>query len=128
MIGAAGGVREMGVGVYGGAVGCGLGSAGLVGGVPARRRTCDDGRVVGGTPMGQNLALSVRGCGRPGARTLPAPEVGCGGPTCMHHACTCMRVCGVPEVPRRLKNWNKAVWARNAPLTKMMDPKTHFRS
>jgi hypothetical protein len=39
-----------------------------------------------------------------------------------------MRVCGVPEVPRRLKNWNKAVWARNAPLTKMMDPKTHFQS
>ncbi|XP_066361493.1 exocyst complex component EXO70B1-like [Miscanthus floridulus] len=48
---------------------------------------------------------------------VPAPD-----------ACTCMRVCGVPEVSRRLKNWNKAVWARNASLTKIMDPKTHFQS
>ena len=89
MIGAAGGVREMGVGVYGGAVGCGLGSAGLVGGVPARRRRCDDGR--GGTPVGRNLALSVWGCGRPGART-PCPRRSERLDAVGRRACTCMRV------------------------------------
>jgi hypothetical protein len=78
-----------------------------------RRRCCGRGRAAAAATQADRRhstsAERVRG-------GVPAPD-----------ACTCMRVCGVPEVPRRLKNWNKAVWARNAPLTKM-DPKTHFQS
>jgi hypothetical protein len=79
-----------------------------------RRRCCGRGRAAAAATQADRRhstsAERVRG-------GVPAPD-----------AYTCMRVCGVPEVPRRLKNWNKAVWARNAPLTKMMDPKTHFQS